>query len=120
MTIIASQTATFIFSSALALVCAMPDAPPMRVVLENSVAGTLVRRILPAVIAVPILVGFVRIMGERAGYYDSVFGSAIRTIVEAGLLLALLAWTTRTIRRQTTAQDEAEARATRDAYSSGT
>ena len=115
LTIIASQTATFIFASALALVCAMPDVPPMRVVLENSVAGTLVRRILPAVIAVPILVGFVRIMGERAGYYDSVFGSAIRTIVEAGLLLALLAWTTRTIRRQTTAQDEAEARAIAEA-----
>ena len=111
LTIIASQTATFIFASALALVCAMPDALPMRVVLETSAAGTLVRRILPAVVIVPMLVGFFRVLGERAGYYDSVFGSAIRTIVEVGLLLALLAWTARTIRRQGAARDDAEARA---------
>ena len=111
LTVVALQTATFIFAVALGVVLAMPDLAPMRVVQERSVAGVLVRRILPAVVIVPILVGVARVMGERAGIFDSAFGSAARTVVEVVLLLALLAWTTRTIRRQTAAQQAAEARA---------
>ncbi len=108
LTIVALQTATFIFATSLGLVLAMPDAEPMRLVQEQSVAGVLVRRILPAVVSVPIVVGLLRIWGERVGLYDSSFGSAARTVVEVGLLLALLAWTTRTIRRQAAAHQAAE------------
>ena len=111
LTIVALQTATFIFAAALGLVLAMPDLAPMRIMQEPSVAGVLVRRILPAAIIVPILVGVARVMGERAGLFDSAFGSAARTVVEVVLLLALLAWTTRTIRRQTAAEQAAEAAA---------
>jgi PAS domain S-box-containing protein len=111
LTVVALQTATFIFTAALGIVVAMPDLAPMRIVQEPSVAGLLVRRILPAVVIVPILVGVVRVLGERAGFYDSAFGSAARTVVEVALLLALLAWTTRTIRRQTAEHQAAEARA---------
>ena len=111
LTIIALQTATFVFAAALGLVLAMPEFAPMRIVQEQSVAGVLVRRILPAVVIVPVLVGVARVTGERAGLYDGAFGSAARTVIEVVLLLALLAWTVRTIRRQTAAQQAAEARA---------
>ena len=111
LTVIALQTSTFVSAAALGLILAMPDHEPMRLVQEKSVAGVLVRRILPAVVIVPIVVGVGRVMGERAGIFDSAFGSAARTVVEVVLLIALLAWTTRTIRRQTAAQQAAEAAA---------
>jgi PAS domain S-box-containing protein len=111
LTVIAFQTATFIFAVALGVVLATPDVDPMRIVREPGVAGVLVRRILPAVVVVPVVVGSLHVLGERAGWYEESFGSAARTVVEVGLLLALLAWTTGTVRRQAAAHQAAEARA---------
>jgi PAS domain S-box-containing protein len=111
LTIIALQTSTFILAISIGLLLALPDLLPTRVLLEDSPAGVLVRRILPAVVVVPILVGFIRVLGERAGLYETNFGSAARTLVEIALLLALLAWTVTAIRRHSRAQQTAEASA---------
>jgi PAS domain S-box-containing protein len=111
LTVIALQTSTFILATSTGLLLALPDQLPMRVVLEDSPAGVLVRRILPAVVVVPVIVGLVRVIGERAGLYETNFGSAARTLVEIALLLGLLAWTVAAIRRHSRAQHSAEARA---------
>jgi hypothetical protein len=65
VTVIAFQTATFIFAASLALVMTAPEYGPMRIITEDSAAGMLVRRILPALIVLPILIGLLRLLGDR-------------------------------------------------------
>jgi len=45
-------------------------------------------------------VGWLRLWGERAGYFDGAFGTALRTLVEVMLLTGLLYWTARVARGQ--------------------
>jgi PAS domain S-box-containing protein len=111
LTAIARQTSTFILAASLGLVIALPDHQPMRLVRERSLAGLVVRRFLPVVVAAPILIGLMQVTGARVGLYDAAFGAALGTFIEMALLLALLAWTARTISRQSRAQEAAEASA---------
>jgi signal transduction histidine kinase/ActR/RegA family two-component response regulator len=87
---------------------AIPERGPTRLFMESGPAGVLVRRILPALIVVPVVLGFARLEGERAGLYDLAFGTAARTLVEIALLLVLLWWTASAISRQTRARTDAE------------
>ena len=107
-TIIALQTSTFILAISVGLMFAIPERGPMRLFAESGPAGVLVRRILPALIIVPVALGFVRLEGERQGIYDLAFGTASRTLVEIALLLILLWWTASTISRQARARTDAE------------
>jgi signal transduction histidine kinase/ActR/RegA family two-component response regulator len=107
-TVIALQTSTFILAVSLGLILAIPEYGPTRLLTESGPAGTLVRRILPALIVVPLIVGFLRLAGERAGWYDLALGTASRTVAEVALFIALLWWTAGTISRQTRARTRAE------------
>ncbi|HET7131024.1 MAG TPA: ATP-binding protein [Gammaproteobacteria bacterium] len=109
LTIIAAQTATFIFAAALALIVSVPEHGPMTLVMKRNTAGVLVRRLLPVLILGPVLLGLVRVFGERYRLYDTAFGSALRTIVEISLFLVLLWRTGVAIDRQTAERDIAEA-----------
>jgi len=60
----------------------------------------MVRRVVPAIIVVPILVGLIRLAGERAGLYDLAFGTAAQTLIEITFLLSLLWWVGRTVDRE--------------------
>src|SRR5881394_2182623 len=100
VTVIAFQTATFILAVSVALVVTAPEYGLVRIISEDSVAGILARRILPALIVLPIVIGFLRLTGERWGLYDQAFGSAVRTLVEIACFVALLWWTGNAISRQ--------------------
>lgn len=108
LTTIAIQTASFIFAVSMATILIVPDVGPMRFIADQGPAGIMVRRVFPAIFGVPIILGLIRLAGERAGYYDLAFGTAARTLVEIFLLLALLAWTAQTVRRQTRRAEEQE------------
>jgi hypothetical protein len=108
LTVIALQTATFIFVVSLCLIFSVPEFGPMRLLGENTPAGILVRRIGPALIVVPILLGFLELVGAQSKLYDSAFGSALRTVAEIGLLLMLLWRTGAAINRQNQERKQAE------------
>ena len=107
-TVIALQTSTFILAISLGLMLAIPEHGPMRLFTEAGPAGILVRRILPALIIVPVVLGIIRLAGERAGWYDLAFGTAARTLAEIALLMVLLWRTANAISRQTSARTRAE------------
>ena len=107
-TVIALQTSTFILATSMGLMLATPERSLTRLFTESGPAGVLVRRILPALVAVPVVLGLVRLEGERAGWYDLAFGTAARTLAEIVFLLALLWWTASVISRQTRARTHAE------------
>ena len=73
LTVIALQTATFILAIALGLLTTVTERGPMRLINDDSPAGLITRRVVQAIIALPMLVGFVRLTGERAGLYDTAF-----------------------------------------------
>ena len=100
LTVIALQTATFILAVSLGLLTTVTERGPMRLINDDSPAGLITRRVVPAIIALPVLVGFLRLTGERASLYDTAFGSALRTVIEIGLFLILIGWTGNAISRQ--------------------
>ncbi|HZM93594.1 MAG TPA: ATP-binding protein [Vicinamibacterales bacterium] len=108
-TVIALQTSTFILAVSLGLMLAVPEHGAVRLLTDTGPAGVLIRRILPALIVIPVVLGLVRLAGEQAGWYDLAFGTASRTLAEIALLLVLLWWTASAISRQSRAREHAEA-----------
>jgi PAS domain S-box-containing protein len=108
ITAIALQTATFILAVSIGILLLLRDQGPMRLLGDDGPAGVLVRRIIPGLIVVPIVLGLMRLAGERMGLYDLAFGTAARTVLEIVLLLTLLWWTAHAVSRQAEARKEAE------------
>ena len=98
LTGIALQTATMIFALGIGLVVSVPERGVMQTLLEDSSAGVLVRHVLPLIIVLPLALGGLRVIAQERGWVDTALGTAIRTIIEIGLLSALLLWTARAVR----------------------
>ncbi|HET7685232.1 MAG TPA: ATP-binding protein [Candidatus Limnocylindria bacterium] len=61
--------------------------------------GTLTRRLTLAALTIPIVVGWLRLAGERAGWYDSAFGVALMTVATVLLFMIAIRATAGTIER---------------------
>jgi signal transduction histidine kinase len=59
---------------------------------SDSIGGKLARRILPATVLVPLVVGWVRLKGQQAGYYDTEFGLAIFALSVIVILASIVWW----------------------------
>ncbi len=105
---IALQTAVMMAALACALIAAQPHREPVRTLTEQSTAGDLARRIIPLAFIVPITIGFSRVLGQRLGYFDPAFGSALRTVVEIVLLTSVLWWTIHIMRTRDQQRRDAE------------
>jgi PAS domain S-box-containing protein len=104
---IAMQTATILVAIAVGLLAAYSEHDPFRSLYEKTTAGVLTRRLLPFVILVPIGIGWLRLIGQGAGLYDTAFGAAMRTVIEVGLFSGMLYWCIRSIRRFEQAREAA-------------
>ena len=111
----ALNTAAAFFVLAAGLLCARPVHGVMAQLVGRSGAGILARRLLPAAIAVPIVVGWFRLEGERAGLYGTDFGVALNVTVTIVLLLALIWRTARVLERVEKERERAE-QALREAH----
>src|ERR1700730_3401946 len=67
-----------------------PAAPIRRILLT---------RLLPAVIIVPLVLGWLRLQGERAGFYSAGFGVILMVVCTIGLISTFVWWTTRALNR---------------------
>ena len=65
VTVIAFQTSTFVLAISIGVVLGIPEHAPMRLLADRTAAGELMRRILPAVIVVPIALGLLRWWASR-------------------------------------------------------
>jgi PAS domain S-box-containing protein len=97
---IATQTASMLTALAIGLIAAVPEHQPTRTLAANTTTGSLARRLIPLVVAVPLGVGWLRVQGSEAGLYDSAVGSASRSVAEVVLICGLLWWTLRALRHQ--------------------
>jgi signal transduction histidine kinase len=75
------------------VVLARPEQGLMATLASRSVAGVMLRRLLPAAICLPIIIGWLRLAGQRAGYYDTEFGLALFALSNI-IIFASLTWLT--------------------------
>jgi PAS domain S-box-containing protein len=94
---IALLTSTLVAALSVAVMALIPEFGLPAVLTREDAGGSVFRRMLVPIIAVPLLLGWLRIVGQHAGLYDLEFGTAIRTIFEIILLFMLLWWTANNI-----------------------
>jgi PAS domain S-box-containing protein len=90
LTTIALQTATFIAALSMGLIAAIPERQPMRALVDRGAQGILVRRLLPFVLLMPIILGAVRLAGQHRGWYGLEFGTAALVLSVVTLLVIML------------------------------
>jgi len=106
---VAIQTMTIMAVLSIGLV--VVGAPHvLDLLLEESTAGMLARRAIPAAILVPLSIGLLRNAGEQAGLYGFAFGAALRAVVEIVVMIGLIWWAVQVIRNRDIQQQRAEQR----------
>ncbi|MEK7466196.1 MAG: ATP-binding protein [Planctomycetota bacterium] len=98
-TALALHTAASFLITATALVATNLEGPVSRLFGSESPGGILARRVVPAAIAIPVLLGWLRLMGERAGYFNLEFGLALMVTGHIVLLGSLILWAALSIDR---------------------
>ncbi|MBI2167859.1 MAG: HAMP domain-containing histidine kinase [Candidatus Omnitrophica bacterium] len=63
------------------ILTARPTRGFMKIFASDSVAGITARRLLPAVLLIPCVMGWLRLMGQRAGFYGTEFGLALFVVL---------------------------------------
>lgn len=76
-----------------AVLTARPENGLMKVIVSDGLGSVFGRRILPAVIIFPILLGGLWLLGEKLGYYDFNFGEAL-LVISTVIILLLILWNT--------------------------
>lgn len=66
--------------------------------LDEGAAGVLTRRLLPAAILAPIVLGVIRMLGESAGIYESEFGISLFAVATILIFVGLVLWSGRILR----------------------
>jgi PAS domain S-box-containing protein len=92
---------------AIGLLAASPEEGVAAAVIEKSPAGEMLRRLLPGILVLPLVIGWFARQAETASYYDSAATLAIFA-VSSIVVLAAFTWTTiDAVRRSDRARNEA-------------
>lgn len=75
---------------ALGTLTSRPDRGWMRLISTETAGGSVLRRILPFILGIPIFIGWLVILGNRAGWYETHFGIAMLAVMTASLLIITL------------------------------
>ena len=89
----ALPTAGLFFMFALAILYARPASGLMAVFTRASAGGMTARRVLPAMVGSMVVLGWLRLEGERQGLYGAEFGVAVYTVAIIAILCTLVWWT---------------------------
>ncbi len=82
-----------------ALLGARPRRGITAVVAGGSAGGAMARRLLPAAILAPVVLGWLRLQGERAGWYEFEFGLALFALSNVAVFIFLIGWNARVLAR---------------------
>lgn len=89
----AVHTAVLLIVASVGTLCARPDRGPLGILTAEGIGSTMARRLLPLAIVLPFLIGWLRMRGERAEFYEFEFGLAIFATANATIFAALI-WIT--------------------------
>jgi PAS domain S-box-containing protein len=81
------------------LLCAQPEHGVVALLRRNDGGGAITRRLLPATLFLPILIGWLILSGERSELYKPDFGVALAAIAYIVILSTLVLWSARLLSR---------------------
>ena len=104
----ALNTAFAFLIAAAGVLWSRPDHGVAALAGSATAGGVLVRRLIPAMIAITLVLGWLRLAGERAGLYDSAGGTALFATGMIAAFAALAWWSARSLDRADTERRAAE------------
>ncbi len=104
----AFPTAALFILLVLGIASARPQYPFRRFMVSDSAAGIMVRRLLPGVIILILVIGWLIQRGYHAGYFSEVFGLALFSAVSIAGLAILVVWSARTFDAADTRRKDVE------------
>jgi len=90
---IAWPTALSIVALGAGVLCARPSEGLLAQVIARDAGGTVVRRLLPPVVLLPIVLGWFEVTGQRWGWFDPAMGTASLMLIFV-VSLSALTWLT--------------------------
>lgn len=87
----ALHTALTFAALLMGVLYARPARGLMQIVTSYSAGGAMARRLLPAAIVLPAILGWLRLNGERMGFYSSEVGVSL-FVVSVMLVFSILIW----------------------------
>jgi|GEM_PF-2701596 len=104
----AIHTALLFFLIALGIICFYPKHGFMRLATADNNAGLLMRRLLPAVIFLPPILGWLAFKGQQLTWYDTAFGFALFAASNVVVFSILTWWAARAIEQVDVDKHKAE------------
>ena len=90
------------------ILSARADRGLMMTFTSQGAGGIMVRRLLPAAIVLPLVLGWLRLWGQRAGLYSNEFGAAFFAVSIIFVFVALIWWNAHFLMRLDTERQRAE------------
>ena len=84
------HTGALFVAASLGILCSRPDKGPFGMLTATGIGSSMARRILPLALVLPLGVGWLRLEGERAGFYGFEFGLALVVSLNAFLFASLM------------------------------
>ncbi len=91
----AISTAACLFVLAIGIAFARRTSGLPKLLVDPGAAGTVARRLVPAAVSVPFLLGWLRLVGEKNGWYDTPFGVSLYVVATVAIFLWLVSWAAR-------------------------
>jgi two-component system NtrC family sensor kinase len=93
----ALNTAIAIAVLCLGLLCARPAREPVRTIVSDTLGGTMARRLVPAALVAPLLIGWLILRGARIGFYDPESGLALFVLANVIVFNLVVWWSARVV-----------------------
>jgi PAS domain S-box-containing protein len=95
----ALNTAAAFLVAGVAVLWALPEQGVAGLFTGATPGAVLARRLLPAIVATPLVLGWLRLAGERAGWYDTAAGTAVFAASVVAVLAGAAWWSARSLDR---------------------
>ena len=80
------------------IILTVRDRGVAALLMDEGAAGVLTRRLLPAALFAPVVLGIIRLAGESAGIYESEFGVSLFAVSSILIFVVLVLWSARVLR----------------------
>jgi len=97
--VMALNTAIAFLLVAAGVLWSHPEGGVAAVFASPTAGGMLVRRLVPAIILIPLLLGWLLLAGQRAGLFDTAGGTALFVVCIIVVLASFVAWSARSLDR---------------------
>lgn len=95
----AVHTAGLFIVCSLGLLAANANSRVAKVVTSDTLGGAAARRLLPAIVLIPTLIGWLLIAGQDRGLFDTGFGAVLTVFLSVVLMFAIIYFYSETIHK---------------------